>query len=327
VARCEDPGRQPPIGQPIANVQVHVLDAQGQHVPIGVPGELYIGGVGLARGYVNQPELTAARFVSDPFSGVPGARLYKTGDRVRILPSGELEFLGRFDTQVKLRGFRIELGEIETVLGQHPGVNAVAVVLHGESAASQQIVAYVIPRGDDGLSSAALKDFLRARLPDFMVPAAFVLMERFPVTPAGKVDRRALPAPDAGRPAVVHRAAPTGDLEQAIASIWRDVLQTEEVGADDNFFDIGGTSLLIARVHARLSAIQPSAISIVDMFQFPTVRALAARLAEGAAPDADVAAVVTEADAVRSGQQAAGALRLREQARRRRAGAEARTAE
>ncbi len=320
VARCDDGSRTPSIGQPIANVTVQVLDRRLEPVPIGIPGDLYIGGAGLARGYLHQPELTAERFVLDPFSDVPDARLYKTGDVVRLTASGDLEFLGRADHQVKVRGFRIELGEIEAVLAQHPDVNETAVLARGSTAADQRIVAYVVLHASATCSAATLKGFLRSRLPEFMVPASFVFMAGFPVSPSGKVDRQALPAFDRVEPCDEPRTALSGDLEERIAAIWRDVLHVDRVGADENFFDIGGTSLLIARVHARLSAIRPSGLSIVEMFQFPTIRSLAARLDAGeASPEHD--------DRGRAAEMAVGRARLRDQARRRSESAKAGTTE
>jgi acyl carrier protein len=237
-----------PIGRPIANVQHYLLDGQGQPVPIGVPGELYIGGVGLARGYLNRPALTAEQFVPHPFSTAPGARLYKTGDRARYLPTGDVEYLGRVDQQVKLRGFRIELGEIEAALAQHPDVHEGVVLVREESPGDQRLVAYVVPRAAPGPAGSSLRRFLRQTLPDYMVPAAIVLLERLPLTPNGKVDRRALPKPERQGALV----APRNPAEERMAAMWAEVLGLERVGIHDNFFELGGNSLLAIQVMSRL---------------------------------------------------------------------------
>lgn len=237
-----------PIGKPIANTRIHILDDQMRRVPIGVPGELYIGGVNLARGYVNRPELTAERFVGNPFAGEPGesARLYRTGDLARWRVDGEIEYLGRLDTQVKLRGFRIELGEIETALMQHPAVADAAVTVIGGS----RLVAYIVATRGGVMDEAALRDFLRGRLPEYMVPSAFVAMEALPLGPSGKLDRRALPEPAVV--AVAHAAqTPQTEGEQVMAAIWSEVIGVSSVGRDQNFFELGGDSLRAIQVAAR----------------------------------------------------------------------------
>jgi amino acid adenylation domain-containing protein len=310
--RCTPSDRAPSIGVPIGNTEVYVLDPQLQRTPVGVAGELHIGGVGLARGYLNQPELTASRFIPNPFSDDPGARLYKTGDLVRLLPDGELGYVGRIDFQVKVRGFRIELGEIESVLAEHPDVAQAAAVVRHDVPGEGRLVAYVVPHAAATPSAATLKSFLKTRLPDFMVPSAVMLLEAFPLSPSGKINRRALPAPIETR-GVDISVAPTQPVEQQIADIWKEVLHVDRVGIDDNFFDLGGSSLLIARVHAKLSETLPSTLTIVDMFKFPTVRALAASLA--AATGAAVAAAAPAAAA--PGDLIAGTARLRDQAARR----------
>ncbi|HEX6288729.1 MAG TPA: amino acid adenylation domain-containing protein, partial [Herpetosiphonaceae bacterium] len=223
-AECQPDGRTPPIGRPIANMAVYVLDVQMQPVPVGVPGELYIGGVQLARGYLGRPDLTAARFVPDPFSGTPGARLYRTGDLARWRSDGQLEYLGRVDQQVKLRGYRIELGEIESVLLEHPAVQAAAVDLRETRASHEQLVAYVVERGagDDGLI-ADLRSYAAERLPAYMVPSAFVVLDALPLTPNGKVDRKALPQPERTS-APTTLVAPRTETETTLARIWADVL-------------------------------------------------------------------------------------------------------
>jgi len=268
-----------PIGRPIANARLFVLDRRGKPVPIGIPGELHIGGVCLARGYLNRPELTAARFIRDPFSDDPGARLYKTGDLVKFLPSGELEFLRRLDDQVKIRGFRVELGEIESILLECEGVREVACVVRGDGPHDQRLVAYLVAenRGSDleQLCRATLSD----RLPAYMVPSIFVFMDALPLASSGKVDRRALPAPDTARTDLHAQYAPPRDrIEEVVVSIWREVLGAEKIGIHDNFFDHGGHSLLLAQVHQRLQEEIDHDLTMVEMFQFPTPDALARRI-------------------------------------------------
>ena len=327
--RCQpgDGRRAVPIGHPIANVRLHVLDRHGNPAPVGVAGELLIGGVALARGYLRRPDLTAERFVPDPFVGLgdarPGDRLYRTGDLVRVAPDGSpdrkapggvdrkapggvdrkapggvdrkapggaIEYLGRLDHQVKVRGFRIELGEIEAALAAHPGIREAVVVAREDGlAGDRRLVAYLVAAGR--IAPAELRQALAVRLPEFMVPAAFVQLDALPLNPSGKVDRRALPAPEepargarGERPA----ALPRGRAERLVAEVWRDVLGLEQVGADDNFFDLGGHSLLMIRVHARLrAAFGRDDLPLIDLFRHPTVRALAGHLSgEGAGAEA-----------------------------------------
>ncbi|KAB8141160.1 amino acid adenylation domain-containing protein [Chloroflexia bacterium SDU3-3] len=278
------PGSTISIGHPIANTQLYVLDPQGQPAPLGVPGELLIGGDGLARGYLGRPELTAEKFVRDPF-GPEGARLYRTGDLVRYRADGQLEFLSRVDFQIKIRGFRIEIGEIEAVLAKHPGVRQAVVVARdmGRAAgADLALVAYLLPDPAAALEPEELRRFLKEQLPDYMVPAAFVPLDTFPLTPNGKIDRKALPAPESLRlePSTAYVAPSTG-LEQQIAAIWQDVLRIERVGVDDSFFDLGGHSLLMAQVHARLREQLGREVAMLDLFRFPTVGALARFLGQG----------------------------------------------
>jgi amino acid adenylation domain-containing protein len=248
-----------PIGRPIANTRVHVLDAELRPVPVGVPGELYVGGVGVARGYVNRAGLTAAAFVPDPFcpgegrgGGRCGERLYRTGDLARYLPDGHLEFLGRADHQVKVRGFRVELGEVEATLAQHPAVKA-AVVQAVDDGPGGRLVAYVVPAAGEEPGVSELRRFVQGRLPEYMVPSAFVSLETLPLTPTGKVDRRALPAPDRLRPELDRElVAPRTPTEKAVAAIWAQVLGLEQVGAHDGFFELGGHSLLATQVVTRV---------------------------------------------------------------------------
>jgi amino acid adenylation domain-containing protein len=253
MAKCADGDRRPPIGRPIANTQIYILDGHLQPVPIGVPGELYIGGVGLARGYLNRPELTREKFIPHPFSDQPGARLYKTGDLARYLPDGNIDFLGRIDHQVKLRGLRIEPGEIQAALSQHPAVQESVVVMREDLPGNKRLVAYVVYPPNKTPLAADLRGFLKAKLPDYMIPSAFVMLDALPLTPSGKVDRRALPAPDRGRPETEESSAtPNTPMQSLIAEIWREALGLEHVSVYDNFFDLGGHSLLSIEVIAKL---------------------------------------------------------------------------
>ena len=266
----------PPIGRPIDNTQVYVLDPHLNPVPIGVAGELCIGGDGLARGYLNQPELSAEKFIRNPFSTGAGAQLYKTGDLVRYLADGNIEFLGRIDDQVKVRGFRIELGEIETVLCQYPGVQESVVLAREDTPGDKRLVAYVIPDGGSATLAPELRGFLRQKLPDYMIPSAFMTLEAMPLTPNGKVDRRALPAPDQTRPELEEAyVAPRTEAERTIAAVWQEALQVEKVGLHDNFFDLGGYSLLVVLVHSKLREAFNEEVSTLDLFKYPTVSALA----------------------------------------------------
>jgi natural product biosynthesis luciferase-like monooxygenase protein len=272
------------IGKPTANTQVYVLDRNCQPVPLGVPGELFIGGDGVVRGYLHRPELTGERFVPDPFSATPGARLYRTGDLVRYRTCGNLEFLGRLDHQVKVRGYRIELGEIETALNRHPAVREVVVAAREDEPGDKYLAAYVVPHAGEGAKVVELRSYLRDRLPDYMVPSAFIAMDRLPLTPNGKVDRKALPAPDqARRDLETAYMAPQDDAERTIAAVWQEVLRLEQVGTHDNFFDLGGNSLLMAQVSTKLRSALGRDISLVDLFRYPTVHALAKSLEGGPA--------------------------------------------
>jgi amino acid adenylation domain-containing protein len=269
------------IGRPIANTQFHILDRQLQPVPIGVPGELHIGGAGLSRGYLNRPELTAEKFIPNPFSPEPGARLYKTGDLARFLPDGQVECLGRIDYQVKVRGFRIELGEIEATLLQYPAVKETVVVVREDNPGEKILVGYFVAEaGADSLQVIPeLRRFLKERLPDFMVPTIFMAMESIPLTPNGKVDRKALPQPDASRPELAaNYAAPRTPIEQQIAEIWTQVLNLNRVGIYDNFFELGGYSLLGIQVVSRLRQALQVEILLSTLFELPTVADLADRV-------------------------------------------------
>ncbi|HLW48923.1 MAG TPA: amino acid adenylation domain-containing protein [bacterium] len=271
VAGAHVPGEFVPIGRPIANTEAYVLDAHLQPAPIGVPGELYVGGAGLARGYLGRPDLTAERFIRHPFSTDPDARLYKTGDRGRRLPDGTFEYLGRLDDQVKLRGFRIELGEIEAVLREHPEVRDAAAVLRDDAAGEKRLLAYVVPRNGAAPNTEVLWRFLRTKLPEYMVPAAVVPLESLPLTTSGKVDRRSLPPHEiaASRPGYVAPETPT---EDALARIWEAVLGVHPVGVADNFFDLGGHSLLAVRLVAAIERELGKRLPLSALFEEATVR-------------------------------------------------------
>jgi hypothetical protein len=246
-----------PIGRPIANTQIYILDDRLEPVPLGVTGELYIGGAGVARGYLNRPELTAERFIADPFGGESGGRLYKTGDLGRYRTDGAIEYLGRNDFQVKIRGFRVELGEIESRLQGCAGVRDAVVVAREDVPGDKRLVAYVVGEPEVELSASTLREALSSVLAEYMVPSAYVMLPSLPLTPNGKLDRRALPAPDAS--AVVSRAyeAPLGEVEEAIAQVWQELLGLERVGRHDQFFELGGHSLLAIQVVSRLRQRQP----------------------------------------------------------------------
>lgn len=271
-----------PIGGPLANTELYVLDPRLQPVPVGVAGELYIGGDGLARGYWQRPQLTDERFVANPHAAVPGARLYRTGDLVRWRHPGVIEFLGRIDQQVKLRGFRIELGEIETCLKQCADVREALVIVHEAVRGDRQLVAYVVTQAGATLAVADLRRHLQTALPAFMLPSAIVALDNLPLTPNGKVDRKRLPQPQLQRQISANGVAPRNELEHAIAALWREVLGIQDVGIDDNFFDLGGDSFRLVRVHAGLQQLLGRDVSVTELFRCSTVRALAQRFGAAA---------------------------------------------
>src|SRR6185312_11299295 len=284
--RCELPpdlavAGEVPIGRPVPGAWTRVADPRLELAPAGVPGELCLGGAGLARGYLGRPDLTAERFVPDPWAETPGERLYRTGDLVRLLPSGDLEFLGRVDHQVKIRGFRVELREIEAALGRHPGVAEAVVTAREDVPGDLRLAAYLVPR-DPGadLALAELRAFLRERLPDYMIPAAFVVLPALPLSSHGKVDRRALPAPGRARSAEASRVAPRTPAEEMIAAIWGELLGIDGVGATDNFFELGGHSLLLPQVMHRLRKAFQIEIPLRALFDEPTVEGLALAVEE-----------------------------------------------
>ena len=269
-------GEAPPIGRPVTNTQVYVLDRFLQPVPVGEPGELHIGGLGLARGYHNRPKLTAEKFIPDPFGHDANARLYKTGDRVRWRADGNLEFLGRMDNQVKIRGCRIELGEVETVLGWHPDVREAVVVAREHSTGENRLAAYIVPVSGRKATGAVWREFLKQKLPDTMVPSTFTLLEALPLTPNGKVDRAALPAPRLDSEAT--QIAPRTEFEEKLAGIWREVLSLERVGIHDNFFELGGHSLLATQAITRMRSEFQTHLPVRTLFEYPTIAALAAAI-------------------------------------------------
>ena len=264
------------IGRPINNTQIYILDKHLQPVPIGVPGELYIGGDGLARGYLNRPELTQEKFIVNPFSQEEGTRLYKTGDLACYLHDGNIEYLGRIDNQVKIRGFRIELGEIEAVLSKHPQVQTAVVIAREDQPGDKRLVAYFVPKNEQVPTSSELRGFLQEHLPNYMLPSHFVLLESVPLTPNHKVNRRALPAPEGLRPDLeIAFAMPRNQLEQTIATIWQKALNLEKIGIYDNFFELGGHSLLIIQISSQLREILQTDFPMIDLFRYPTISSLA----------------------------------------------------
>ncbi len=264
-----------PLGRPLGNIQIYILDHHLQPLPIGVPGEIHIGGDSLARGYLNQAELTKQKFFANPFSHEPGARLYKTGDLARYLPDGNIEFLGRIDQQVKIRGYRIELGEIESVLQQHSAIRETAVIARADESDNKRLIAYFVPH-QPTIAVSDLRNFLKQKLPDYMIPSAFVQLKKLPLTSNGKVDRQALPDPDQARPELAQTfTPPRTPTEETIANIWAQVLQIERVGINDNFFELGGDSIMTIQIAARANQ---AGIKITpkQMFEKPTVAGLAA---------------------------------------------------
>ncbi|WP_197267922.1 non-ribosomal peptide synthetase, partial [Paenibacillus alvei] len=264
----------PPIGGPIANTKLYVLDRHQQPVPIGVAGELYIGGAGVARGYLNRPELTEERFLPDPFSGESGARMYRTGDAVKYVPDGNLIYVSRIDDQVKIRGFRIELGEIEAMLSQHPTLRQASVVVREDRPGEKQLAAYLVGEG----SPQEWRTYLSERLPSYMVPTHFVQLDSLPLTPNGKIDTRALPIPTVASWSQESYAAPQTPAEELVAAVWSQLLGVERIGIYDSFFDLGGHSLLATQAVSRLREVFGVEVAVRDLFQYPTIESLSRRL-------------------------------------------------
>ena len=269
------------IGKPAANTTTYILNESLQVVPIGVHGEIYIGGSGLARGYLNRPDLTAERFINDPFSKEKGARLYRTGDLARYLPNGEMEYLGRIDDQVKIRGFRIELGEIESVISQFADVREAVVTTREEQKGDKRLMAYVVSRTESKIESAELRNYLREKLPDYMVPSAFVQLEKLPLTPNGKVDKKKLPAPEkdtlSDREEFVE---PRTETEIKLAKIWSEMLGVDNIGIHDNFFDLGGHSLLAIRMFSSVEETFRKSVPLATLFEAGTIEKLAGILSQ-----------------------------------------------
>jgi amino acid adenylation domain-containing protein len=282
VHRMDDCGGLVPIGKPIANTEAFVLDANRELTPVGVAGELYLGGDGLARGYLGRAELTAEKFVTHPFR--PGDRLYRTGDLVRWLADGNLEYLGRLDHQLKLRGYRIELGEIEVALEQQPDIQQAAVVLHLDTLGEQRLTAYLVTRGDASIDPSALREALSHKLPSYMVPSALVRLNELPLTPNKKVDRKTLAARPFEVPVSSVYVPPRTNAEQKVAAIWQELLRTERIGVSDNFFDLGGYSLLVVQLQSRLLQQFQKELSLVELFQHPTVASQASLIVQPQSP-------------------------------------------
>jgi len=294
---ADEAGHTVPIGAPMANVRICILDRAGEPVPVGVAGELHIGGVQLARGYLGRPELTAERFVADPFSGRAGARLYRTGDLARWRPDGSIEYAGRMDHQVKVRGFRIELGEIEAGLAGHAQVREAAVLALDDGSGGKRLVAYY---AGEALAVDALRAHLSERLPEYMVPAAYVRLDRLPLSPNGKLDRKALPAPDDDAYAVRAYEPPVGHTEQALAGIWSEVLRIERVGRHDDFFELGGHSLLAVQVISRVRQVLDVDLALRSVFESPTLSQLSQQVLLAQLADFDPTRIAHLAELVRA---------------------------
>jgi acyl carrier protein len=262
-----------PLGRPIANTELYVLDNNQQPVPVGMAGELYIGGQGVTRGYLNRPELTQSRFIPHPFSGDTNARLYRTGDLVRYCKNGNLDFLGRIDFQVKIRGHRIELGEIETILGRHEAVQEAVIIVREDIPGDKRLVAYIRPQPGQKPSHTTMREYLLSHLPEYMVPSNFVVLETFPLTPNHKVDRKALPAPMLVPVTgdTVSTIIPQNHVEQTLIEIWQKVLQISTVGTQDNFFDLGGNSLVAVRLIGEIRSVFNVDLPLINLFQSPTI--------------------------------------------------------
>ena len=285
---CERGGarREVPIGKPISNTQIYILDAWLGPTPVGAPGELYIGGAGLARGYVGRPDLTAEKFIPDPFNPVAGGRLYRTGDVARYGADGAIEFLGRVDHQVKIRGFRIELEEIEAVFRAHPSVKELVVVAREDEVLEKRLIAYLVAEAPDPPDVGELRRYAQRQLPEYMMPAAFVLLDELPLTASGKIDRRALPAPERQRAETAY-TGPRTDVEERLSNIWADLLQIERVGVHDNFFELGGHSLLATQMVSRIRQAFRVELPLQVLFESPTVGELSRAIAAARASQED----------------------------------------
>lgn len=294
----ENPKAPVPIGRPIPNTKVYILDGYLNPVPIGVVGEIYIGGAGVARGYLNRPELTAEKFIYHSFDGEPARRLFRTGDLARYRADGNIEFLGRIDNQVRIRGYRIELGEIESVLAQHAAVSASVVVVGEDFSGDQQLIAYVISQ-EPKATASELRDYLKAKLPDSMRPGAFVFLDYLPLTPNGKVDRQALPDPDHSQRELTETfVAPRNAVEESIAAVWSEILGPKQIGVHDNFFDLGGHSLKATQVVSRLRVKFGSEIPLRHLFEYPTIAELAAAMVANLSSGEGLGRLLAEVEAM-----------------------------
>ena len=293
-----EPGTPVTIGRGIANYQLYVLDRAGYIVPAGVVGELHIGGAGLGRGYWKRPELTAQSFIPHSYSDDPGERLYKTGDVARYRADGEIEYVGRADYQVKVRGFRIELGEIEAALLEHSQVREAIAIVRENERGDRRLLAYVTVNGDNSqLSSNELRESVSRRLPEYMVPNAVFVLERLPLTANGKIDRQALAELNDVRPeTVAPYQPPRNELERQIAAAWMGALKIDKVGVDQNFFDLGGHSMLLAQVHLRLQGILGREFALVDFFKYPTVGLLARFISDEAGEETSAEEIEARTD-------------------------------
>ena len=290
----EDDG-PPPIGKPLANASLYVLDRNMQPMPVGVPGELHVGGVSLARGYLNRPEMTAARFVKDPFSDDPAGRLYRTGDLVRYRPDGNIEFLGRIDHQVKVHGFRIELGEVEEALRRHEKLQDMVVVARDDPSGGNRLVAFLVSAAEEPPTVGQLRSFLLETLPDYMVPSAFVYLDALPLTPNGKVDRKALPEVSGERPELAREyVAPRNELETQLAEMAGILLGLDQVGVEDNFFELGGHSLLAAQFISRVRERLGVEVPLQVLFEKATISGVAAYVQSAQGEEEETQAVVSD---------------------------------
>ncbi len=307
-------GAPVPVGRPISNARLFILDRYLTPSPVGVAGELCVSGDGVGAGYLNDAKLTAERFIPNPFGREAGERLYRTGDLARYLPSGDIEYIGRIDNQVKIRGFRIELGEIETVLAQHHAVKDTVVLAREDEHGDKRLVAYVVPMQDCFPTADTLRGFLHEMLPEYMHPSAYVLLKSLPLTPNGKVDRRSLPSPDQSRPELVTAClAPRIPVEELLAKIWREVLELRKIGVEDNFFDLGGNSLLLVEVRAKLENLIGQELTMTELFQYPTIGSLAAHITRrkcGDPMDAEASQIQTAAGSIRSSSERESAIAI-----------------
>jgi acyl carrier protein len=261
------------IGCPIPDLQVYLLDQYLQLVPVGVPGEMYVGGAGVTKGYLNRPELTTERFIPSPFEN--SNKLYKTGDLARYLPKGELEYLGRIDNQVKIRGFRIELGEIEALLASHPQIWETVVIVRDDTTGDKRLVAYIVPQSEKTITINEIRQFLKAKLPSYMVPNAFVILDALPLTANGKIDRRALPPSESSSEPSEKYVAPRNPIEDILVNVWSEILKVEKVGINDNFFELGGHSLLATKLVAQIRDRLKIELPLRQLFNTATLAELA----------------------------------------------------